>query len=219
MISFADLKRYKFTYWFAFPALHSDPPWRAGGAPDDPRPVRLTSGEATTLVDKVETWRYSVDARQRGFFLVKRVWPAPQSASSDSSNLGFAWEISSLAGFEAGFFEDVDPEDRFVAFVDPSTYPNSPGWMLRNLLVLVSQRWKLDKVQVLCYREVQSRRDEARSIVLHLQCGDPDKKNDSSTDDSLRSSHMPKVTGWERNKDGKLASKFANLAEYLDPYR
>ncbi|KAI9782667.1 MAG: Autophagy protein 7 [Peltula sp. TS41687] len=219
VISFADLKRYKFTYWFAFPALHSDPTWRVDTTSDA---VRFTSSETTALVDKVQTWRYRVDARQHGFFLVKRVWTATQSnSSSESTDLAFAWEVSSLAGFEAGFFDQVDPQDRFVAFADPSTYPNSPGWMLRNLLVLVRQRWKLDQVQILCYREIQSRRDEPKSLVLHLQSADVARSHDSAPTDHTpkASSRTPKITGWERNKDGKLASKFANLAEYLDPHR
>lgn len=93
--------------------------------------------------------------------------------------------------------------------------------MLRNLLVLVRQKWKLDKVQILCYREVQSRRDEARSIVLRLQSRDSNQTSDTSTttEGRLEPPQMPKVTGWERNREGKLASKFANLAEYLDPHR
>ena len=220
VISFADLKKYKFTYWFAFPALHSDPPWRLDTSSSDTRPVHLTSSETTALVDKVQTWRYGVDARQHGFFLAKRVWVPPHNASTEMVNLDFTWEVSSLAGFEAGFFDGVNPEDRFVTFVDPSTYPQSPGWMLRNLLVLVRQRWKLDKVQVLCYRDVQSRRDEARSIILQLRSAGSSAAGDQrSMDDRPKSPQMPKITGWERNKDGKLASKVANLAEYLDPRR
>jgi ubiquitin-like modifier-activating enzyme ATG7 len=30
---------------------------------------------------------------------------------------------------------------------------------------------------------------------------------------------LPKVTGWERNPAGKLAGRFVDLTEYLDPKR
>ncbi|KAI9882805.1 MAG: hypothetical protein M1823_005453 [Watsoniomyces obsoletus] len=284
VISFADLKRYKFTYWFAFPALHSDPPWRLDKSFGEARPVRLTALETTTLVDKVQTWRYSVDARQHGFFLVKRRWSIgqtsdPDASGEDSPTPDFLWEVAALSRYETGFFTGVMPEDRFVAFVDPSTYPQNPGWMLRNLLVLVRQRWKLDQVQILCYRDIHTRRDEARSLIMQVHIEKPEgakdeagsgqatsdqaasnqaasnqTTNDQVTSDQTtsdpevsdqgasepaannqttsdpaasaapkedrpRTPQMPKVTGWERNRDGKLASKVANLAEYLDPRR
>ncbi|KAI9808735.1 MAG: Autophagy protein 7 [Sarcosagium campestre] len=232
-LTYADLKKYKFTYWFAFPALHSDPVWKLDGERSEDRPSRLGTLETTRLVDRVQTWRYSVDPRQHGFFLVKRVrTPAPTAAAQstndaesnehqdDGSNspkvrrpsLGFSWDVASLSTFESGFFDATDPKDCFVAFVDPSTYPSNPGWMLRNLLVLARNRWKLDRVQILCYREVQSRRDDPKSIILNLKA---DRPNASQTSDLT--STMPKATGWERNREGKLSSRTANLADYLDP--
>ncbi|KAK3078838.1 Autophagy protein 7, partial [Coniosporium uncinatum] len=70
-ISFADLKKYKFTYHFAFPAIHSDPPWKPTNTNGDF--PRLSAKETTGLVDTVQTWKYGVDPRQHGFFLAKRV--------------------------------------------------------------------------------------------------------------------------------------------------
>jgi ubiquitin-like modifier-activating enzyme ATG7 len=98
-------------------------------------------------------------------------------------------------------------EDQYVAFVDPSTYAENPGWMLRNLLVLIRRRFKLNKVQILCYRENHARRHEARSIILPLE---------TDADAPLPTS-MPKVTGWERNSLSKLTYKVTNLAQYMDP--
>lgn len=209
IISFANLKKYTFTYWFAFPALHSDPTWKYS---EGPQPTQLTGKETTALVDEVGTWRYGTDPREHGFFLAKRVRSPPQndgrpSTPTQGDDLGYKWVIGSLRDFESGFFNGIDPADQFVSFVDPSTYPDNPGWMLRNLLVLIRQRYKLNKVQILCYRDVQSRRHEARSRVLLLE-----------TDGEAKEiTEMPKVTGWERNSIGKLSPKVTHLAHYMDP--
>jgi ubiquitin-like modifier-activating enzyme ATG7 len=207
IISFANLKKYTFTYWFAFPALHSDPVWKLVDGAAVPQ---LTGDETTALVDEVGTWRYSTDNREHGFFLAKRVRRPAEShdeADLQGDNLSYKWVVGSLRSFESGFFDDVDPADQFVSFVDPSTYPDNPGWMLRNLLVLVRQRFKLNKVQILCYRDVQSRRHEARSRILSLE-------TDSNAHELKE---MPKVTGWERNMTGKLSPRVTNLAHYMDP--
>ncbi|KAH0296724.1 ubiquitin-like modifier-activating enzyme atg-7, partial [Aureobasidium melanogenum] len=66
-ICYADLKKFKFTYQFAYPALHSDPTWSCSTA------QKITPKETVELVDKVQTWRYSVDTRQHGFFLAKKI--------------------------------------------------------------------------------------------------------------------------------------------------
>ncbi|KIX98454.1 uncharacterized protein Z520_05755 [Fonsecaea multimorphosa CBS 102226] len=252
VLSFADLKKYKFNYWFAFPALVMDPPWvpvASSGSLKSPEtgiPYRkLNSIESTTLVDRVQTWKYAVDSRQHGFFLVKKARehpldfnsnnPAdedfgptsPQSPLTPTASLGYTWQVSSLSSFDTGFFDSADPEDCFVAFVDPSNYtepgPVAPGWMLRNLLVLIRQRWKLDKVQILCYRETQMRRDAARSVILNMEVSkQPSKTNNAANaGDAAQSPDysqtMPKVVGWERNPLNKLTGRVADLTEYMDP--
>ncbi|KAG5916018.1 Autophagy- protein 7 (Autophagy- E1-like activating enzyme atg7) [Claviceps africana] len=207
MLSYADLKKYKFTYWFAFPALHSDPPWKRT-APSK----RFSANESTALVDRVGTWRYSVDSREHGFFLVKKVrGSGPESEDKEmAGKLTFRWEVASLRRFEDGFFHDVAEEDRYVAFVDPSTYVDGPGWPLRNLLVLIRQRFRLQRINILCYRDTWARRHEAKSIVLPIKM---------DVVETMELTEMPKVTGWERSRNGKLQAQLANLGEYMDPAR
>jgi ubiquitin-like modifier-activating enzyme ATG7 len=54
-----------------------------------------------------------------------------------------------------------------------------------------------------------TKRDQPNSIVLHLQ----------TTPGLSPLSEMPKVTGWERNSQNKLASRTTDLGAYLDPTR
>ncbi|KAK5115781.1 hypothetical protein LTR62_000870 [Meristemomyces frigidus] len=207
-ICYANLKKYHFTYHFAYPCIHSDPQWRLVGAEErsaEESVRKLGQKETETLVGNVQTWRYSVDTRQHGFFLAKRLrkdvleaqWRAGagtgeieeekdddgnmnfaaqkrrKSRTQSLGELGFLWSVASLASYENGFFNNADEDDQFVCFADPSTYPTNPGWMLRNLLVLVRHRWHLDKVQILCYRDTHSRRDYPTSLVLNLQSAIP----------------------------------------------
>ena len=190
--------------------------------------------ESSALVDAIQTWKCGVDSYQQGFFLARKVWHSnpdkielntaqvgssggQDAPGSPADNVGYSWNISSLSGYESGFFQDASPQDCYVCFADPSNYPNAPGWMLRNLLVLVKHRWGLDKVQVLCYRDIHSNRDQARSFVLNLEI-DSSKISNSDEGQALQG-QMPKVTGWERNPSGKLLGRVVDLTAYMDPKR
>lgn len=168
-------------------------------------------------MEKVGTWRYSVDSRQRGFFLAKRV-PGPDPDDKDiGSSLPFHWQVATLGEHEKGFFRDVPEQDQYVCFVDPSTYPENPSWPLRNLLVLIRRRFRMSTVSVICFRDVHARRHEARSIVLSLATELVTKEQAGPQESPP--SDMPRVTGWERNASNKLTFKQVNLAEYMDPTR
>ncbi|KAK7533378.1 uncharacterized protein J3D65DRAFT_635272 [Phyllosticta citribraziliensis] len=240
VISFADIKKYKFTYHFAFPAIHSDGPWK-----HITEPSKLTSPETTELVEAVQTWKYrmdrELDSRQHGFFLAKKVKRSSELAHRDGHEdehdvkspgahqvIGYTWEIGTLAQYEQGFFNSTDLKDRYVCFADPSTFEENPGWMLRNLLVLVKQRWKLENVQILCYRDTHAGRDMPRSLIFNIQAPRPTTsiELDTSLDPtphprppSPKTPKMPKVTGWERNDTKKLQSRMVDLAAYMDPTR
>lgn len=210
ILSYADLKKYKFTYWFAFPALHSDPTWKRSGPSE-----KLSSEETQALVDRVGTWRYSVDGREHGFFLAKKVYGKDPNAPDEedpeeppATNLNFRWEIGSLREFEEGFFTGVAGADQYISFLDSSTHAEGPSWPLRNLLVLIRHRYKLTKVQILCFRDTWAQRHEPKSVILPLEM-------DSVP--SVELVEMPKVTGWERSRNGKLQAQQANLSEYMDP--
>lgn len=189
--------------------------------------TKLSSRDTTGLVETVQTWRYSVDSRQHGFFIAKRVKhnkvlqpEKPNTPTSDESES--VWSIGSLSSYENGFFKETEPEDRFICFADPSTFVGIPGWPLRNLLVLIRQRWHLNNVQILCYRDTQHRRDQSQSIILRLRSPQNDAESSSSMSQSNSGRAyppLPKVSGWERNEAGRLNNRVVDLAAYMNPER
>lgn len=230
VLSFADLKKYRFSYWFAFPAIHSTPSWvpsdsESKNTAQETSPLsssqrNLTAVESSTLVEAVQTWRYGVDSRQHGFFVARKEYDSSsnsENGQTSSNELNFVWKVAPLSAFEDGFFQKSRSEDRFICFADPSNYENAPGWMLRNLLVLVRRRWKLSEAQFLRYRDVHARRDQGRSVVIKLKSEAADSGQDAT--DTSGKDVMPRVTGWERNASGKLTGRIADLREHMDPKR
>ena len=241
VVCFADLKKYKFTYLFGFPTLHYEPTWQlisprvegSSHSRDDSIHTRsiiqMAKTEMAALTDSVQSWRFKVDSRQHGFFLAKRYKFVPtafegicndnanRSTGQDAldNNMTTRWEVASLSDYEAGFFQDTAEEDNFVAFADPSTYPEYPGWMLRNLLVLIRVRWKINKVQILCYRDPDKHRNSTSSVVFPIEVSSKITYEISASEIL----DMPRVTGWERNGAGKVVSRVANLGEFMDPQR
>ena len=175
--------------------------------------------ESNALVGAVREWQSKVDVRQRGFFLALRHPVAVSEAAAHSTpelehSISCWWEVASLRSYEQGFFNHAAEEDQFVAFADPSTYPHYPGWMLRNLLVFARQRWNRNRVQLLRYRDMHNGKDKASNVVFTVVT--QDQRTGLPPPSLLK---MPKISGWERNVEGKITSKVINLAAYMDPHR
>uniref|UniRef100_A0A5B7AYP5 Ubiquitin-like modifier-activating enzyme ATG7 n=1 Tax=Davidia involucrata TaxID=16924 RepID=A0A5B7AYP5_DAVIN len=147
LISFADLKKWIFHYWFAFPALMLDPP----ATLIDLRPASqwLSLEEAESLSAACNEWRNSHSTTDVPFFLV-------DIASNSHATIRHLkeWEACQRDGHKFLF-----------GFYDPCHLPNNPGWPLRNFLAFICSRWNLEKVRFLCYRENHGFADLGLSLV------------------------------------------------------
>ncbi|CAH3114652.1 unnamed protein product [Pocillopora meandrina] len=192
LMTFADLKKYKFYYWFAFPALcpetsttHVAPPVHLG---DYFTPSQIASLQAS--YDSL-----SVGGLGPGFFLVK-------VTESEVT-------VGSIREWETFF--SMDDSKFMVGFADPCTLPKNPGWPLRNFLALLSYHWgtALENVKVLCLRDqVRSgKRETSHSLVLNIKLP------------MFTKTESPKCVGWEKNKSQKLVPRMVDLSSTMDPER
>ncbi|KAG0246054.1 ubiquitin-like conjugating enzyme [Mortierella sp. GBAus27b] len=191
LVTFADLKKFKFFYWFAFPALQADPAWTTDSMQD------ITSIWTPTQVDSlnqhIHQYRQTQPLSQLGFFLVKAT---PEALS-----------VARLQDWDE-FYAGCDESQVIVGFADPSSLDSHPGWPLRNLLALVHYRWKVSKVRVLCFREVPGKQDITASKLFTAE-----------VPSYVPTTACPKAVGWEKNAQGKLGPRLADLAPLMDPTR
>ncbi|KAF7119993.1 hypothetical protein RHSIM_Rhsim13G0191000 [Rhododendron simsii] len=147
LISFADLKKWSFHYWFAFPALVLDPP----ATLVDLRPASqwLSLEEAESLSAACNEWRSSSVTTDVPFFLVS-------IASNSRTTIKHLKEWTSC---------QQDGNKFLFGFYDPCHLPTNPGWPLRNFLALIGSRWNLKKVCFFCYRENRGFADLSLSLI------------------------------------------------------
>ncbi|KAI0922572.1 hypothetical protein AcV5_009509 [Taiwanofungus camphoratus] len=205
LITFADLKKYKYYYWFAFPALAAKPAWEVDG--------EWAGAESAFGDEQLAAIHAQWHATPRAFFLVR-------TSGTDGAA---AIAIAPVEEFDA-FFAGVPADRRTIAFVDPSGAPSNPGWPLRNLLAYLRALHPAAcaSVRVLCWRDAElppasstssappasSGRREWRSRFGLLRQGEPEQVEG-----------RPQAVGWEKNVQGKLGPRVADLAPMMDPTR
>ena len=90
-----------------------------------------------------------------------------------------------------------------IGFLDPSAQASAPGWPLRNLLAYLRavNSEATQTVRVLCWR------GDAASSRFGVLRGGP------------AGADKPSAVGWEKNVQGKLGARVADLAPMMDPKR
>ncbi|KDQ19117.1 hypothetical protein BOTBODRAFT_28607 [Botryobasidium botryosum FD-172 SS1] len=206
LITFADLKKYKFYYWFAFPAFISKPAWEI----------------------EESGWQTAEDNLGRG--ALESIFTSAQSLGGSSTPAFFLARPSSIPseyetaplGQYATFFANTAQSSRIVAFLDPSAHPQHPGWPLRNALFYISYLHSLSphsaqplRLSVLCLRDSELPGPEkpwkSRFGIVSLPLAP------GASAPLEEGGARPAAVGWEKNTLGKLAPRMADLAPMMDP--
>ncbi|KAG9126192.1 Autophagy protein 7 [Ceratobasidium sp. 392] len=218
VLTFADLKKYKFFYWFAFPAFVAKPAWEIDArgwlsAEEElgRKAVSLSftiSASSQLVASQLESIHASISTSPNGgpqpaFFIAR-----PAKSSSEAAG----YETATIAEWES-FFKGVPDDKRILSFVDPSASPQSPGWPLRNLLTLVYTRLGVKgPLNVLAWRDAEApgsnRGWRSRLGLVSVESGP-----------TAAETARPAAVGWEKNTQGKLAPRLADLAPMMDPTR
>ncbi|XP_043107535.1 ubiquitin-like modifier-activating enzyme ATG7 isoform X3 [Puntigrus tetrazona] len=194
LLTFADLKKYHFYYWFCFPALCF-----LEGVLLEQEPVSLERSFSAKQISSLQTAYdnlcVSSGTTALPHFLLKY--------TEESVEVAPLKDLSS-------FFSDL--KKITVGVYDPCTLPQHPGWPLRNFLVLLAKKWgsQLDVLEVLCFRDrtLQGSRSIRHSIIFRVKLPD-----------LTASAVCPKSVGWEKNPKGAMGPRSVNLSECMDPKR
>lgn len=159
LLTFADLKKSAFLHWFAFPTLGNQALFRLSSRPAPASSV-LSVAEGSLVVQGLAAlWFQSLGGAGRPgcppFFVVV-VTRSGEGGGLETQSL----KVLSLLEYEGGREVARDAGEESVkgevlfGFVDPCSEPRgTPGWPLRNFLMLLSARWGVKLARVLCFRE------------------------------------------------------------------
>ncbi|KAL7752443.1 Autophagy protein 7 [Sorochytrium milnesiophthora] len=208
LLTFADLKAYKFYYWFAFPAAQSvvGCDWQLL----DNRAVGdvLSAAELDTLF--VEYGKHRGVVKSTGAATLEEAGYFVVVVQQDGGGV----QVHPLHQLPA-LAQQYPLTQVMVGYADPSSMLAHPGWPLRNLLALVALHLPQVRdgtavtVRFLSYREQRMTRDVGASRVFSISVT-------KTADDFAQ--QQPKFVGWEKNQ-GKLVPRMADLGPLMDPLR
>ncbi|TEB20552.1 E1-like protein-activating [Coprinellus micaceus] len=197
LITFADLKKYKYFYWFGFPAFVSKPNWEITEAGWQPVSTVLDLGQLDTISAHLRA-----QPTTPAFFLIKK--------AGDAVSVGRVEDYEEFFGVSAT--ATATTEEHLIAFTDPSSSPTHPGWPLRNLLAYLRALHPAasSRVRVVRWRDADyvGGAGGGNGGYGHVASasGDPTPPK-------------PGAVGWERNPQGKLGARVADLGPMMDPER
>lgn len=223
LLIFGDLKRHKFTYFFAFPALQYpmeiefDPIQKS--SEDGEGSHKLFKPISSILrKETLEKFQDEFDMPepvrlfQRSYFIMRH-----SQLPSGKDDIA----LYPLDQYSEALTVDKDTLDSTVyfAYADPCS-TEYPGWPLRNLLSLITVRYQLQTIRLIRIRIDRSApKSEVRlhqSEVFTIKCRLDPSKLPPTMNDKMRIK-IPQVVGWERNENDQAIPKYVDLSSLLDP--
>ncbi|KAK1931834.1 Ubiquitin-like modifier-activating enzyme ATG7 [Phytophthora citrophthora] len=218
LITFADLKKHSFLYWFGFPALSPPSTFQYRSPSASVSSVLSAKEQVQTLREllklrRVNTATGAVEGNFAPFFVLERLANSEQCV-----------KVSEVLTWRAADHSAEDVVETLFGFVDPCPLKTNPGWPLRNFLALLTAlpAEKVDcsrPFKIISFREHVHQFTEVpddfewkSSVVFEV-------KSDQSFMANGRSRENVRVTGWETNVRSKMGPRVMELGGILDPIR
>ncbi|GAB6029891.1 Autophagy protein 7 [Chamberlinius hualienensis] len=187
LVTYVDLKKYTFYYWFAFPALCH-------------QPCKLLSQPQYLCEYFTQNQLEEFSRCQEEFF----------KSNADHSHFLVHIVDDSVKLFKLTDYETILSKSGKIVFgiCDPCTLEKHPGWPLRNYLTLILNRIKKEgPLEILCFRQrfKEGVREINHSIILKIEVPSKLEKD------------MPGVVGWEKNERGNMGPRMINCSANMDP--
>eukprot|EP00329_Picozoa_sp_Boothbay-MS584-11_P004576 46727_4 len=204
LIAFADLKTWKFYYWFCFPGLFIP----GDGMPQLVGAAQLASeyfGDDELAVVQNTILDYQACKPGTPVFILSlpgAVFEGVELCNPRVDSLA-CWASDELkAGTKAGYVH--------VCVVDPCTLSHSPGWVLRNALCMLSHVHKLAEVCIICLKCDRAANSVGHSLVMRVGLPLAPSSNPHQ---------CPKAVGWEMDAKGKPRPRKTDMGPVMDPRR
>jgi hypothetical protein len=146
-----------------------------------------------------------------------KLWKSPLSKNMKSSVIQYL--LPRQVTHSAILIQVYNASQQFIAFIDPSADASNPGWPLRNLLAYLRALYpaKTSALRILRWKDAESSglpdgswRSQIGTIKI------PPAADAGTTVDPTT---KPAGVGWEKNPQGKLGPRVADLAPMMDPTR
>ncbi|XP_026465574.1 ubiquitin-like modifier-activating enzyme ATG7 [Ctenocephalides felis] len=197
ILSFADLKSYKYYYWFAFPALSTPISYLESTYKAEEK----FSSEQLKNIYEVYV---SLSSREQTYFIL-----CEKNSKFISFTLDASISIDSSDNLKE-YFEKYD--NIYFCFSDPNNDMN-PGWSLRNYIALLVHHCPILYTKTISVLSIRVDINESlqSSLLYSIKLPDNLEKSCGDAENSW--------VGWERNENGKFGPRLANIANSMDPMR
>lgn len=200
IVSYADLKKYRFHYWAAYPTPFNLPELYYESVPQ--KIIDVYSNDA---IEKFRDNFNNLDCRLKCFFTI--FLTKDNNLNIKSLHDGVGYLNSNTKDSEATV------EKIYFAFYDPCDSVE-PGWPLRNLLCLLfwyCPDFAFDQtINIVSIRG----KDLKSSVIFKMKA-----KKGLDKEIVRKGISEGRLVGWETNANGKMGPNIDDLSESMDPVR